>query len=104
LPDSSKYDIFMNELLSLEKLIGVFAQKGDDEKEANTELRQTITRLEQENQALKNKIKEIEKQISQSSNEDEGLFGNNSISSEDREEVKSKISDLISKLDNHLRS
>lgn len=94
----------MDELLSLEKLIGVFAQKGDDELEANSELRKTITRLEQENQALKNKIKEIEHQLSQPSNDEEGLFGNTDISSEDREEVKTKISELISKLDNHLRS
>lgn len=103
MPESSKYDFFMNELLSLEKLIGVFAQKGEDALDANTELRQTINRLEQENQALKNKIKEIEQQISKPSN-DEDLFGNTSISSEDREEVKTKISELISKLDNHLRS
>lgn len=93
----------MNELSSLEKLIGIFAQKGDDEKDTNIELRQTINRLEQENQALKNKMKEIEKQLSQPSNE-EGLFGNTELSSEDREEVKTKISELISKLDNHLRS
>jgi len=103
LSDSSKYDIFMNELLSLEKSIGVFAQKGEDEMEANLELRQTINRLEQENQALKNKLKEIEKQLSQPSNEEE-LFGTAALSSEDREEVKTKISELILKLDNHLRS
>ena len=93
----------MDELLSLEKHIGLFAQKADEIVEVNNELKEQITRLEQENKALKNKIHEIETQLSNPSKE-EDLFGNTLLTPEDKEEVKNKISELISKLDYHLRS
>lgn len=103
MPDSSKYDIFMDELLSLEKQMGVFALKSDEIAEANAELREQVIRLEEENRALKNKIKEIELQLSSPAGNDD-VFENTSITAEEREEIKNKISKLISKLDYHLRS
>ncbi len=103
MPESSKYDIFMDELVSLEKQMGVFAQKGDELADTNSELREQVNRLEEENQALKNKIKEIELQLTAPAADGE-LFDNSSISADDREEIKNKISKLISKLDYHLRS
>jgi hypothetical protein len=93
----------MDELLSLEKHIGLFAQKADEILEVNNELKEHIFRLEQENQALRNKIHEIDLQLSKPSKE-EDLFGNTSLTLEDKEVVKNKISELISKLDYHLRS
>lgn len=103
MPESSKYDFFLDELLSLEKLMGVFAQRGDELVDANLELKEQVNRLEEENQALKNKIKEIELQLSSPAGNGD-LFDETSLSAEEREEIKNKISKLISKLDYHLRS
>ncbi|MBN1299634.1 MAG: hypothetical protein JW995_00315 [Melioribacteraceae bacterium] len=103
MPESSKYDLFMDELLSLEKQIGVFAQRCDELVEQNNYYKDQIFNMEQENQALKNKIKEIEIQLSKQSN-NEDLFGGNSLTAEDREQLKEKVGELINKIDHHLRS
>lgn len=99
----SKYDLFMEELLSLEKQIYVFAQKCDDLFDENESLKTQILDLQSENTALKNKMKEIEEKLSISP-DDGDLFNNNSLTPEDRENIKNKISELIDKIDNHLRS
>jgi predicted nucleic acid-binding Zn-ribbon protein len=93
----------MDELSSLEKLVGLFVQKCDDLFDKNIELNNTVLRLEQENQALKNKIKEIEDHFSNAP-EQEDIFDSSSLGPEERKEIKNKIGELISKLDNHLRS
>lgn len=100
----SKYDLFLDELNSLEKQIYYFIQKGSELLEANQALNNRIVLLEKENEILKKKISEIELKVNKTLFNEGNLFGSESIKLEDREALKSKISELIAKIDYHLRS
>jgi predicted nucleic acid-binding Zn-ribbon protein len=103
LTDKSKYDYFMDELLSLEKQIYTVIQKSDELVDENNDLREEIENLQAENGALKNKLREIETSLTNHMSESSDLFSDN-ISKNEREEIKEKIENLISRLDYHLRS
>lgn len=100
----SKYDLFLDELNSLEKQIYYFIQKGSELLEANKALNNRIVLLEKENEILKKKISEIELKVNKTLFNEGNLFGSESIKLEDREALKTKISELIAKIDYHLRS
>jgi predicted nucleic acid-binding Zn-ribbon protein len=104
LAETSKYDLFLDELNALEKQIYYFIQKGSELFDANQALNNRITLLERENEGLKKKFFEIESKVSKSVLKDENLFGNNTFNSEEKEVLKSKITELIAKIDYHLRS
>lgn len=104
MPETSKYDFFIDEINTLEKQIYYFIQKGDELLEANEELAKKITNLEQENQALKKRITDIETKLSKTLLNEENLFANDSLNLEEREVLKNKISELINRIDYHLRS
>lgn len=101
--ETSKYDIFLEELNSLEKQIYLFVQRGIELEENNQGLSNRIALLERENEALKKKIAEIEAKVSKTFIGDQNLFGEN-FSFEDKEALKKKITELIAKIDYHLRS
>jgi predicted nucleic acid-binding Zn-ribbon protein len=100
----SKYDMFIEELNALEKQIYYFIQKGTELLDSNQALNNRITLLERENDSLKKKINEIESKVSKSFGKSEDLFGNESFNLEEKEALKNKISELIAKIDYHLRS
>ena len=102
--ESSKYDIFLDELNALEKQIYYFIQKGSELLDANQALSNRITLLERENENLKKKITEIESKVSKSLFNDENFFGNGNLNVEEKEALKNKINDLIARIDYHLRS
>ncbi|MBI1938547.1 MAG: hypothetical protein HYS25_10520 [Ignavibacteriales bacterium] len=96
--------MFIDELNALEKQIYFFIQKGAELLEANQALGNRLTLLERENDNLKKKISEIESKVSKSLFNEGNLFGTESLKLEDREALKSKISELIARIDYHLRS
>jgi len=100
----SKYDMFLEELSSLEKEIYYFIQKGAELIEANQALSNRINQLEKENETLKKRLSEIESKISRSMFNEENLFGVERFNAEEREALKNKISELIARIDYHLRS
>ena len=102
--DTSKYDFFMDELSSLEKQLYSFVQKSFESTEKNTRLEKKVNQLEKENEVLRLKIDEIESKLNNSLFSDADIFANDSLSLEDREFLQSKIGELISKIDYHLRS
>jgi hypothetical protein len=104
LPESSKYDMFLDELNALEKQIYYFIQKGSELLEANQALSNRLTLLERENENLKKKMTEVESKVSKSIFNEENFLGNGNLNLEDKEALKSKINDLIAKIDYHLRS
>ncbi len=102
--ETSKYDLFIDEINALEKQIYYFMQRGSDLLEANQALNNRITLLERENDNLKKKIVEIESKVSKSLFNGEHLFGGENFNLEEKEALKNKISELIAKIDYHLRS
>ncbi len=102
--ETTKYDLFIDELNTLEKQIYYFIQKGTEILESNQALNNRITLLERENDSLKKRISEIESKVSKSFVNSENLFGNESFNLEEKETLKNKISELIARIDYHLRS
>jgi len=104
LPETTKYDLFLEELNTLEKQIYYFIQKGSELIDANQALNNRINILEKENDSLKKRISEIESKLSKTNINEGNLFGKENLKLEEREVLKGKISELIAKIDYHLRS
>lgn len=102
--ESSRYDFFMDELSSLEKQIYIIAQKCDELMEEKGALEKTIKQVKEENEVLRLQLEEKERNVSRSESNNTDLFGETSLKSEEKEVIKEKITNLINKIDNHLRS
>ncbi|MDP3581572.1 MAG: hypothetical protein Q8S39_06525, partial [Ignavibacteria bacterium] len=61
--ETSKYDLFLDELSALEKQIYIYIQRGTELSETNQGLNNRIALLERENESLKKKIVEIESKV-----------------------------------------
>lgn len=104
MPESSKYDFFMDELSSLEKQIYKFVHRSNEQIEENKALQKKIKQLENENEVLKLKVDDIESKLHNLYIDSENSQFNNLFDEGEREKLKEKINDLISKIDFHLRS
>ena len=104
LAETTKYDLFLDELNALEKQVYYFIQKGLELSEANEALSKKISKLESENTSLKKKLNDLEEKVSNSFFNDTNLFGDEPVKSEDKEVLKNKLDELIARLDYHLRS
>lgn len=101
--ETSKYDFFTDELNALEKQIYVFLQKNEELQLENKELLNRLRSFDKENEVLKLKLEEIETKLNHFEENESRKYGD-SLQPEEKEELKNKISDLISKIDYHLRS
>jgi len=90
------YDEFIEELQKLEKSVYALLQKNKDFKEEIVKLREEKIKLEKENQILKETLDKLENKIPDTS----GI----KLSAEDKETLKSKIDELIARIDYHLKS
>ena len=101
--ESSKYDFFTDELTALEKQIYVFLQKNEELQHENRELSNRIKNIDKENEVLKLKLQEIETKLNHFEENGSQNYSE-AFNPEEKEELKNKISDLINKIDYHLRS
>lgn len=100
--DVSKYETFLTELSSLEKIVNKFAQDHQQMMEQVASLSRQVDELRRENDFLRKKVKEnSEENTIPLKNQ---LNNIEMLSKEDKENLKNKIDELISKLDYHLRS
>ena len=90
MPELSKFDIILDELVSLEKLVISLTQRNKE--------------LLYDNSRLSIHINELEEQLNSLNKENEILVNSNSLNFKEREELKQKINELVSKIDFHLRS
>ncbi|RJP71533.1 MAG: hypothetical protein C4539_04810 [Ignavibacteriales bacterium] len=88
----SKFEILFDELALLEKQVMNLSQKNKELSFDNSKLIIRISELEDQ---LKNLKKENEILINS---------GTLNLNSKEREEIKQKITELVGKIDNHLRS
>lgn len=92
----------MNELISLEKKVGMYVTKSRELQDENKELLKLVNRLRDENEILRNKNEELENKLVKSASE-----RNNTekyFSDDERESLKKAIDGLIKNIDLHLRS
>lgn len=104
MPESSKYDFFMDELSLLEKQVYKFLQRSTDVTEENKNLHKRIKQLEKENEVLKLKVDDIETKLNNAFIDTENSQFSGLFNEDEKLELKSKISELITRIDIHLRS
>jgi predicted nucleic acid-binding Zn-ribbon protein len=101
LVDLAKYETLISDLSKLESQVEILKDKYNDTVERNKELEISLNEIQQDKNLLHQKISELEleiEEIKQTSDE------NSKINSEEREELKNKIRDLISRIDKHITS
>ena len=101
--DTSKYELFINEIVLLEKAVQKFVSENEELEEEKLSLIDRANKLQKENEILVLKIKDLEKQI----NIAEGVNSSASKTNLDlteRENLKNQIDDLITRIDFHIRS
>ena len=102
--DNSKYDFFMNELVSLEKVLYSYVQKNQETSDRNLILEKKIKNLEKENESYKLKLNDLETKLNNTAFNLSQIFDNDFKNTEDKESLKNKIDDLLKIIDYHLRS
>ena len=101
--DLAKYDSLIHDLSSIEAEIATLGNKLKDTEERKTELEIQIAKLHQDNSFLQKKIIELEQDILLSKQDEEGnIF--NTLNTKEKENLKLKLQDIISKIDFHLSS
>ena len=101
--DTSKYDLFLNEIGSLEKAVQKFVSNNVELEEEKLSLITRVNKLQKENEILVLKIKDLEKQISVAEDVKTSA-GKTNLDLTERENLKNQIDDLISRIDYHIRS
>jgi predicted nucleic acid-binding Zn-ribbon protein len=104
LAENLKYAFFMDEIVALEKEVHIFLQKHEMLKKEYSDLEKKFEEKTKENELLKLKNKELDEKLKDVAFQGTNLFNSDSLDTENKEEIKQKISELISKLDYHLRS
>lgn len=95
----SKYEIFLQELSSVEVQVSAQKELCEELKNRNKELEKKLSALQRENEYLK---LQIENGGNSTEGNGENVFG--SLSVKERESLKLKITDVITKINNHLTS
>ena len=99
--DLAKYETLISDLGKLESQVEILKSKYSDTIERNKELEVSINEIQQDKNLLHEKISELESQLENLKNKTEE---DSKINSVEREEIKSKIKNLISRIDKHLSS
>jgi len=99
LVDLAKYETLISDLSKLESQVEILKNKYNDTVERNKELEISINEIQQDKNLLHQKISELESELDEIKNKSEE---DSKINLEEREEIKTKIRNLISRLDNHL--
>lgn len=101
--DLAKYETLINDLSMIESEVAALNEKIKDNSIHKSELEQKIIKLKSENSALNEKIEELERELEEVSlQKDEVNF--ESLNTKERETLKVRIQDLISRIDYHLSS
>lgn len=101
--DLAKYDSIINDLSAIEAEIATVGNKLRDTVERKTELEIQVAKLRQDNSLLQKKVIELEQEILLSKQDEEGnIF--NTLNTKEKENLKLKLQDIISKIDFHLSS
>ncbi len=99
--DLTKYEVLINDLTAIETQLSSLAHKNQELHSRNAELEEQLKQLKTENTFLTQKLSKIEGEIqSQKEDGETNLF--NSLNLKERENLKIRIQNLISKIEYHL--
>ena len=99
--DLAKYETLISDLSKLESQVEILKNKYADTLERNQELEVSANEVQQDKNQLHQKISELESELEEIKLKSEVT---SKLNLEEREEIKIKIKNLISRLDKHLSS
>ena len=99
--DLAKHESLVNDLTALEAQVAILKSKYNDTLERNTELEVTFNEVEQEKSTLHQRISDLEGELETLKLESEDAQFKN-LTLEERESLKTKIKDLVTRIDHHL--
>ena len=97
--DLAKYETLISDLSALESQVEILKNKYSDTLERNKELEVSLNEIQQDKNNLHEKISELESELEEIKLKVEEK---SKLNLEDREELKIKIKDLITRVDKHL--
>ena len=101
--DLAKYDSIIQDLSQIEAEIATIGNKLKVTENRKNELEISVAKLRQDNSNLQKKVLELEQEILMNKQDEEGnIF--NTLNSKEKENLKLKLQDIISKIDFHLSS
>lgn len=100
----SKYEIVLNELMSLEVQVSSLIEKYELLQKHKKELELKISGLKKENELLIMKLATIENENRDLLSGKPGQFSGIKLSDSEKESVRNRISDLINRIDYHIKS
>jgi predicted RNase H-like nuclease (RuvC/YqgF family) len=101
LPDLTKYDVLLKDLEKIEAQVSILKHNNQDAIKRNKELENMLSSYTKENLALQKKIENMQNEIKKLQNDSENDMIN-SLNLKERETLKVKLKDLISRIDYHL--
>jgi SMC interacting uncharacterized protein involved in chromosome segregation len=97
--DLAKYETLISDLSTLESQVEILKNKYFDTVDRNKELEVSINAIQQDKNLLHQKISELESELEEVKIKVEEK---SKLNSQEREELKNKIRDLINRVDKHL--
>jgi len=101
LPDLTKYDVLLKDLEKIETQVSILKHNNQDAIKRNKELENMLSSYTKENLVLQKKIENMQNEIKKLQNDSENDMIN-SLNLKERETLKVKLKDLISRIDYHL--
>ena len=101
MPDLTKYDVLIKDLEKIESQVSILKHNYQDAVKRNKELEDISSSYTKENLVLQKKIENMQNEIKKLQNESENDMVN-SLNLKERETLKVKLKDLISRIDYHL--
>lgn len=98
--NSSKYEILLNDLNALETQVSSFKNKIKATLDKNKDLVNLLDKKEKEKSSLYKKIEDLEIELKKNG----GTDFTNLFNVKEKEELKNKLTDLISRINYHLSS
>ncbi len=100
----TKYEIVLNELISLEVQVSALIEKIELLQKHKKEQEQKIMGLSKENELLGLKLTALENEISDNKSGKHNLTSTLQLDVKEKENIKNKIHELINKIDYHVKS
>ena len=97
--DLAKYETLISDLSALESQVEILKDKYSDTLERNKELEVSLNEIQQDKNLLHEKISELESELEEIKLK---MEEKSKLNLEEREELKNKIKDLITRVDKHL--
>ena len=97
--DLAKYETLISDLSALESQVEILKNKYSDTLERNKELEVSLNEIQQDKNILHEKISELESELEEIKLK---MEEKSKLNLEEREELKIKIKDLITRVDKHL--